>query len=37
VHVTAFEMRRIPLDEIFVQVYGHDALEAESAAPGVAA
>ncbi|WP_420368464.1 ABC transporter ATP-binding protein [Curtobacterium sp. L1-20] len=25
VHVTAFEMRRIPLDEIFVQVYGHDA------------
>ncbi|MDP9735130.1 ABC transporter ATP-binding protein [Curtobacterium sp. 260] len=24
-HVTAFEMRRIPLDEIFVQVYGHDA------------
>jgi len=26
VHVTAFEMRRIPLDEIFVQVYGHDAL-----------
>lgn len=34
VHVTAFEMRRIPLDEIFVQVYGHDALAAES---GVAA
>jgi len=28
VHVTAFEMRRIPLDEIFVQVYGHDALAA---------
>ncbi|MFJ4221146.1 ABC transporter ATP-binding protein [Curtobacterium luteum] len=25
VHVTGFEMRRIPLDEIFVQVYGHDA------------
>ncbi|WP_144763147.1 ABC transporter ATP-binding protein [Curtobacterium sp. 9128] len=24
-HVTGFEMRRIPLDEIFVQVYGHDA------------
>lgn len=23
--VTAFEMRRIPLDDIFVQVYGHDA------------
>ncbi|WP_258369968.1 MULTISPECIES: ABC transporter ATP-binding protein [unclassified Curtobacterium] len=23
--VTGFEMRRIPLDEIFVQVYGHDA------------
>ncbi|MCA5922066.1 MULTISPECIES: ABC transporter ATP-binding protein [Curtobacterium] len=34
VHVTAFEMRRIPLDEIFVQVYGHDAL---AAAEGVAA
>jgi ABC-2 type transport system ATP-binding protein len=31
VHVTAFEMRRIPLDEIFVQVYGHDALAAASA------
>ncbi|WIB41866.1 ATP-binding cassette domain-containing protein [Curtobacterium sp. MCLR17_058] len=30
VHVTAFEMRRIPLDEIFVQVYGHDALAAAS-------
>jgi ABC-2 type transport system ATP-binding protein len=30
VHVTAFEMRRIPLDEIFVQVYGHDALTAAS-------
>jgi ABC-2 type transport system ATP-binding protein len=27
VHVTGFEMRRIPLDEIFVQVYGHDAGE----------
>ena len=25
VHVTGFEMRRIPLDEIFVQLYGHDA------------
>lgn len=25
VHVTGFTMRRIPLDEIFVQVYGHDA------------
>ncbi len=30
-HVTAFEMRRIPLDEIFVQVYGHDADEDRSA------
>lgn len=30
VRVTAFEMRRIPLDEIFVQVYGHDALAAAS-------
>ncbi|PZE32819.1 ABC transporter ATP-binding protein [Curtobacterium sp. MCSS17_006] len=30
VHVTAFEMRRIPLDQIFVQVYGHDALAAAS-------
>ncbi|UBQ01762.1 ABC transporter ATP-binding protein [Curtobacterium sp. TXMA1] len=30
-HVTAFEMRRIPLDEIFVQVYGHDAGEDRSA------
>lgn len=35
VRVTAFEMRRIPLDEIFVQVYGHDALAA--AAEGAAA
>lgn len=34
VRVTAFEMRRIPLDEIFVQVYGHDAL---AAAEGAAA
>jgi ABC-2 type transport system ATP-binding protein len=25
--VSGFEMRRIPLDEIFVQVYGHDAAE----------
>ncbi|PZE85320.1 ABC transporter ATP-binding protein [Curtobacterium sp. MCBD17_032] len=25
VHVTAFAMRRIPLEEIFVQLYGHDA------------
>ena len=32
VHVTGFEMRRIPLDEIFVQVYGHDA-GADEAAP----
>jgi ABC-2 type transport system ATP-binding protein len=32
VRVTAFEMRRIPLDEIFVQVYGHDALATEGAA-----
>jgi ABC-2 type transport system ATP-binding protein len=32
VRVTAFEMRRIPLDEIFVQVYGHDALAAAGAA-----
>ncbi|MET3637775.1 ABC transporter ATP-binding protein [Curtobacterium oceanosedimentum] len=31
VHVTGFEMRRIPLDEIFVQVYGHDAGEDRSA------
>jgi ABC-2 type transport system ATP-binding protein len=31
VHVTGFEMRRIPLDEIFVQVYGHDALADETA------
>ncbi|MBF4607413.1 ABC transporter ATP-binding protein [Curtobacterium sp. VKM Ac-1393] len=36
VRVTAFEMRRIPLDEIFVQVYGHDALAAASV-DGVAA
>jgi ABC-2 type transport system ATP-binding protein len=27
VTVSGFEMRRIPLDEIFVQVYGHDASE----------
>jgi ABC-2 type transport system ATP-binding protein len=27
--VSGFEMRRIPLDEIFVQVYGHDAVEDE--------
>ncbi|WP_326999002.1 ABC transporter ATP-binding protein [Curtobacterium sp. Leaf261] len=37
VGVTGFEMRRIPLDEIFVQVYGHDAevdaLRAEGARP----
>lgn len=26
VHVTAFAMRRIPLEEIFVQLYGHDAV-----------
>jgi ABC-2 type transport system ATP-binding protein len=31
VHVTGFEMRKIPLDEIFVQVYGHDALVDETA------
>ncbi|PCN48104.1 ABC transporter ATP-binding protein [Curtobacterium sp. 'Ferrero'] len=39
VHVTAFEMRRIPLDEIFVQVYGHDAGadEAADARSGAAA
>jgi len=34
VHVTGFEMRRIPLDEIFVQVYGHDAGADERAAGG---
>ncbi|OIH93034.1 MULTISPECIES: ABC transporter ATP-binding protein [unclassified Curtobacterium] len=37
VHVTAFAMRRIPLDEIFVQVYGHDALTAEAAGAGARA
>ena len=31
VHVSGFEMRKIPLDEIFVQVYGHDALVDETA------
>ncbi|MFJ3383719.1 MULTISPECIES: ABC transporter ATP-binding protein [unclassified Curtobacterium] len=34
VHVTGFEMRRIPLDEIFVQVYGHDAGADERMAGG---
>ncbi|MFZ7086611.1 ABC transporter ATP-binding protein [Curtobacterium sp. RRHDQ10] len=37
VGVVGFEMRRIPLDEIFVQVYGHDAevdaLQAAGARP----
>jgi ABC-2 type transport system ATP-binding protein len=40
VHVTGFEMRRIPLDEIFVQVYGHDAgadAAADTARAGAAA
>ena len=39
-HVTGFEMRRIPLDEIFVQVYGHDAgadLVADGPSTGAAA
>jgi ABC-2 type transport system ATP-binding protein len=37
VHVTAFAMRRIPLDEIFVQLYGHDAAtDADTAAHGSA-
>ncbi|MEK6309885.1 MULTISPECIES: ATP-binding cassette domain-containing protein [Curtobacterium] len=39
-HVTGFEMRRIPLDEIFVQVYGHDAgadLVADEPTAGAAA
>jgi len=32
-HVTGFAMRRVPLDEVFVQVYGHGAgTEAEAAA-----
>jgi ABC-2 type transport system ATP-binding protein len=37
VHVTGFAMRRIPLDEIFVQVYGHDAGADEAAARRAAA
>ncbi len=39
-HVTGFEMRRIPLDEIFVQIYGHDAgadLVADEPTAGAAA
>jgi ABC-2 type transport system ATP-binding protein len=36
--VSGFEMRRIPLDEIFVQVYGHDAqVDAESGPAGTPA
>ncbi|OEI67417.1 ABC transporter ATP-binding protein [Curtobacterium sp. ER1/6] len=34
VHVSGFEMRRIPLDEIFVQVYGHDAGADDAHPPG---
>jgi len=34
VHVTGVEMRRIPLDEIFVQVYGHDAGADDGSAVG---
>jgi ABC-2 type transport system ATP-binding protein len=37
VAVTGFAMRRIPLDEVFVQVYGHDAaVEAPAAVPATA-
>jgi len=37
VRVSGFEMRKIPLDEIFVQVYGHDALAGGAEGTGVAA